>query len=80
MTGEDRGPPRRCAEAPGVRDPALQDSCNLLPAGRLAEVDATCSRFRDDSELAALDSAEGRPVRVSLATRSSARARSRARH
>ncbi|MFF3710518.1 FAD:protein FMN transferase [Streptomyces phaeochromogenes] len=46
-------------------DPALLDSCNLLLARQLAEVDAACSRFRDDSELVALDSAGGRPVRVS---------------
>ncbi|MEV7340008.1 FAD:protein FMN transferase [Streptomyces sp. NPDC093544] len=46
-------------------DPALLDSCNLLLARHLAEVDATCSRFRQDSELAALDGAEGRPVKVS---------------
>jgi len=46
-------------------DPALLDSCNLLLARQLAEVDAACSRFREDSELVALDSAGGRPVRVS---------------
>ncbi|MFD3381865.1 FAD:protein FMN transferase [Streptomyces sp. NPDC058697] len=46
-------------------DPALLDSCNLLLARQLAEVDAACSRFREDSELAALDRAGGRPVRVS---------------
>lgn len=48
-----------------VTDPALLDSCNLLLARHLAEVDAACSRFRPDSELAALDSSRGRPVRVS---------------
>ncbi|MFJ2827039.1 FAD:protein FMN transferase [Streptomyces sp. NPDC087263] len=46
-------------------DPTLLDSCNLLLARHLAEVDATCSRFREDSELAALDGTEGRPVKVS---------------
>ncbi|XES00831.1 FAD:protein FMN transferase [Streptomyces sp. S1D4-11] len=46
-------------------DPALLDSCNLLLARHLAEVDAACSRFRQDSELVALDQAQGRPVRVS---------------
>ncbi|MFD4528890.1 FAD:protein FMN transferase [Streptomyces sp. NPDC058470] len=46
-------------------DPALLDSCNLLLARHLAEVDATCSRFREDSELTALDGTEGRPVKVS---------------
>lgn len=48
-----------------VTDPVLLDSCNLLLARHLAEVDAACSRFRTDSELAALDAAKGRPVRVS---------------
>ncbi|MFI6251287.1 FAD:protein FMN transferase [Streptomyces sp. NPDC051016] len=48
-----------------VTDPALLDSCNLLLARQLAEVDAACSRFRGDSELAALDTTHGRPVRVS---------------
>ncbi|MGW2233063.1 FAD:protein FMN transferase [Streptomyces sp. NPDC001759] len=48
-----------------VTDPALLDSCNLLLARHLADVDATCSRFRTDSELVALDASEGRPVRVS---------------
>ncbi|MEU3617439.1 FAD:protein FMN transferase [Streptomyces sp. NPDC006872] len=48
-----------------VTDPALLESCNLLLARHLAEVDAACSRFRTDSELAALDTAAGRPVRVS---------------
>jgi thiamine biosynthesis lipoprotein ApbE len=48
-----------------VTDPALLDSCNLLLARHLAEVDAACSRFRADSELAALDTTDGRPVRVS---------------
>lgn len=48
-----------------VTDPALLDSCNLLLARHLAEVDAACSRFRADSELAALDGSAGRPVRVS---------------
>lgn len=48
-----------------VTDPALLDSCNLLLARHLAEVDAACSRFRADSELVALDAAGGRPVRVS---------------
>ncbi|MER7188474.1 FAD:protein FMN transferase, partial [Streptomyces hyaluromycini] len=48
-----------------VTDTALLDSCNLLLARQLAEVDAACSRFRTDSELAALDTTRGRPVRVS---------------
>lgn len=43
--------------AAGVLQPA--------PARHLAEVDAACSRFRTDSELAALNTAAGRPVRVS---------------
>jgi thiamine biosynthesis lipoprotein ApbE len=31
----------------------------------LAEIDSACSRFRDDSELAAVNAARGRPIRVS---------------
>ena len=31
----------------------------------LAELDAACSRFRADSELVALDGADGRPVQLS---------------
>ncbi|WP_086749121.1 FAD:protein FMN transferase, partial [Streptomyces scabiei] len=46
-------------------EPALLDSCNLLLARHLAEVDAACSRFRADSELSTLNAAEGRPVKVS---------------
>ena len=46
-------------------DPALLDSCNLLLARHLAEVDAACSRFRADSELSTLNAAEGHPVKVS---------------
>jgi hypothetical protein len=42
-----------------VTDPALPDSCDLLLARHLAEVDAACGRLRADSEPA------GRPVRVS---------------
>ncbi|KUN96315.1 FAD:protein FMN transferase [Streptomyces caeruleatus] len=48
-----------------VTDPVLLESCNLLLARHLAEVDAACSRFRADSELTALNAAAGRPVRVS---------------
>lgn len=48
-----------------VTEPALLDTCGLLLARHLAEVDAACSRFRADSELRALDTAHGRPVRVS---------------
>lgn len=48
-----------------VTDPALLESCDLLLARHLAEVDAACSRFCADSELVALDATAGRPVRVS---------------
>ncbi|WP_416975710.1 FAD:protein FMN transferase [Streptomyces sp. 4F14] len=48
-----------------VTDPALLDPCDLLLARHLAEVDAACSRFREDSELTSLDGTFGRPVRVS---------------
>jgi thiamine biosynthesis lipoprotein len=59
--------------------PALGTSAGILVAGdaeahdaaraavetELAAIDAACSRFRDDSELVAVDTARGRPVPVS---------------
>jgi thiamine biosynthesis lipoprotein ApbE len=48
-----------------VTEPACIDPARELLAADLAEVDAACSRFRPDSELCALSTAGGRPVRVS---------------
>ncbi|MER5276235.1 FAD:protein FMN transferase [Streptomyces sp. NPDC002809] len=45
-------------------DPAALGSCRRLLARHLAEVDAACSRFRQDSELVAVDNSAGRPVEV----------------
>ena len=45
-------------------DRRLRAATNLLRLS-LAEVDLTCSRFREDSEIRALQRAGGRPVRVS---------------
>jgi thiamine biosynthesis lipoprotein len=42
----------------------LDDARRVVEA-ELADVDAACSRFRDDSELARINVARGRPVRVS---------------
>jgi thiamine biosynthesis lipoprotein ApbE len=48
-----------------VTDPtAVGAARSMLEAG-LADLDAACSRFRADSELVALDHADGRPVRLS---------------
>jgi thiamine biosynthesis lipoprotein len=48
----------------------VTDAAELAPAGRtvahvLAAVDRACSRFREDSEIARVNAAEGAPVRVS---------------
>lgn len=48
-----------------VTDEDHLDACRYLLELDLAEVDATCSRFREDSELVALDNAQGRTVPVS---------------
>jgi thiamine biosynthesis lipoprotein len=48
-----------------VTDPrCLPEARNLLAAD-LDEVDAACSRFRPDSEIRALRTAQGRPARIS---------------
>lgn len=47
------------------RDPALLRSACVAVEGVLAEVDATLSRFRADSELARVNQGAGRRVRVS---------------
>jgi thiamine biosynthesis lipoprotein len=41
------------------------DAARRAVEAQLAEIDAACSRFRDDSELAAVNAARGRPVGVS---------------
>ena len=48
-----------------VTDRAALESARSMLAADLADLDAACSRFRADSELAALDRAQGRPVRLS---------------
>ena len=48
-----------------VTDRAALDAARSMLAADLADLDAACSRFRADSELAALDRAQGRPVRLS---------------
>jgi thiamine biosynthesis lipoprotein len=48
-----------------VTDPGQLAAARSLLEADLAEVDLACSRFRPDSELVALDSAMGRPARVS---------------
>ena len=48
-----------------VTDPAALASARAMLTTDLADLDAACSRFRPDSELAQLDQADGRPVPVS---------------
>lgn len=50
-----------------VADPALLDSAWHLVRGHLAGADVVANGIREDSELAALNNAAGRPVRVSAA-------------
>jgi thiamine biosynthesis lipoprotein ApbE len=46
-------------------DPAVTDSALALVEGELARIDEACSRFRDDSELNAVNHAHGEPIAVS---------------
>ncbi|MGE5286637.1 MAG: FAD:protein FMN transferase [Micromonosporaceae bacterium] len=48
-----------------VTDPARLETARRLLTSYLAALDLACSRFRDDSELAAAERAGGTPVRVS---------------
>jgi thiamine biosynthesis lipoprotein ApbE len=48
-----------------VTEPGTLDAARALLEADLAALDAACSRFRPDSELAQLDQAAGQPVRVS---------------
>ena len=48
-----------------VTDRAALDAARSMLEADLADLDAACSRFRADSELVALDRAQGRPVRLS---------------
>ena len=48
-----------------VTDPGQLTAARSLLEADLDEVDVACSRFRPDSELVALDQAQGRPAKVS---------------
>ncbi len=48
-----------------VTDPVALEQARLVLVDELAALDAACSRFRPDSELARVDAANGRPVPVS---------------
>jgi FAD:protein FMN transferase len=48
-----------------VSDPAALEEARAVLAGALADVDRACSRFRDDTELAAVEALAGRCVVVS---------------
>jgi thiamine biosynthesis lipoprotein len=48
-----------------VQGAGAHDAVRSAVEAELATIDAACSRFRDDSELAAVNAARGRPVRIS---------------
>jgi thiamine biosynthesis lipoprotein ApbE len=48
-----------------VTEPAQRDLADAILRAELAEVDAACSRFRDDSELSRLNRAGGREMTIS---------------
>jgi FAD:protein FMN transferase len=47
-----------------VHDTGAHDDARAAVEAELAEIDAACSRFRDDSELSRVNAAHGRPVSV----------------
>lgn len=51
--------------AVAVTEPAELDAARRAVEDELGEIDAACSRFRDDSELVRLNAARGEPIRVS---------------
>jgi thiamine biosynthesis lipoprotein ApbE len=71
MAGTTTGPATACWTSLGclvhltVTDPGALDAARALLEADLAALDAACSRFRPDSELAQLDQADGRTVPVS---------------
>ena len=71
MAGTTTGPATACWTSIGclvhltVTEPGALDAARALLEADLAALDAACSRFRPDSELAQLDQAAGRPVPVS---------------
>ena len=71
MAGTTTGPATACWTSLGclvhltVTDPGTLDAARTLLEADLAALDAACSRFRPDSELAQLDQADGRTVPVS---------------
>jgi thiamine biosynthesis lipoprotein ApbE len=71
MAGTTTGPATACWTSLGclvhltVTEPGALDAARTLLEADLAALDAACSRFRPDSELAQLDQAGGRPVPVS---------------
>jgi thiamine biosynthesis lipoprotein ApbE len=71
MAGTTTGPATACWTSLGclvhltVTEPGALDAARTLLEADLAALDAACSRFRPDSELAQLDQADGRPVPVS---------------
>lgn len=54
-----------CAVRLAVTEPGALDAARPALAAWLAEVDAACSRFREDSEIVALDRSDGRETPIS---------------
>ena len=48
-----------------VTEPAVAERAALFMRDELSAIDATCSRFRPDAEIAAVNDADGTPVKVS---------------
>src|SRR5580698_10485814 len=71
MAGTTTGPATACWTSLGclvhltVTEPRTLDAARALLEADLAALDAACSRFRPDSELAQLDQAAGQPAPVS---------------
>ena len=55
-----------CTVRLAVTEPEVLDTARQAMAAWLGEVDAACSRFREDSEIVALDRSGGRETRVSV--------------
>lgn len=67
MTGTDSSvsfPALGSVAVVAVSDPAALDTARAAVQRTVEQFDLACSRFRDDSELSALNAAAGRPVRV----------------
>jgi thiamine biosynthesis lipoprotein len=65
LVAGSRWPALGTTAAIAVHGAGAHDAARRAVEAQLAAIDAACSRFRDDSELAAVNAAHGRAVRVS---------------